>query len=893
MSLFSFNTDSTATEGTDYTFTVTPNTALTADYTVRWEIIPDGQLPAGFNAFTALSGVVTFTSGATVGQMITLPIIDDAARGDVKTFSVRLTQIDADAIETQIGTDKTINLIDDDTSAAFSHIDLSSTGQHDTLVAGSSYTYRSFNGAGGNDTMVITRFQTGDVTINDINGQNIIKFDHGVQITEVQENSRISLGSLRVNSIVITLDTGAMITITSPDSGAVGSKRYSFQIGDGVLTDYAGFYAAIIAGGFKEGDTGVLDTPFDIAYPVASDSTAPTDALFSFNFPTLVATEGAVTEEGVDIPYEFTVTPNAVLTADYTVRWEIILDGKLPSGFNDFSALSGVITFATGASVGQMVTVPILDDDLREYAKSFSVRLTQIDSGGLETSIGADQQIILDDTDVSFPFAHIDLPFSGQHDTLVAGSSYTYRSFNGGGGNDTMIITRFQEGDVTINDINGQNIIKFDHGVQITEVQENSRISFGSLRVNSIVITLDTGAVITITSPDSGAVGSKRYSFQIGDGVLTDYADFYAAITGGGFAAGSTSVLDTPFDIAYPSAVDITLPIPRDALTYAFTKADFININSGDIMGITILSPPTGFGYLTLDGAYVSGVREIAADDISSLVYYKPIGGTVPLRGLDVTFQFSLTLEGGESSNARTLTLDLMAESSPISVRDGFANGFRLERNADSSTLDQTRDFSEVTDGQSRLVITQSGNDNVTGTDLDDAFNLGLGNDTVTGGGGNDAFIHQVGLSSTTNSLTITDFEFGRDRLVLVDNGADLLGDAFYDLIIGTDVEAELFANNRGRFEGLKLTIGANDVITLNFADDSIFVAEYTKDFKEFLGLADDVTLDDYFLDDSERTGTQYVFTQMAFTKEIFDELLGFDGIEVLQDLSEVPVVIT
>ena len=96
-------------------------------------------------------------------------------------------------------------------------------------------------------------------------------------------------------------------------------------------------------------------------------------------------------------------------------------------------------------------------------------------------------------------------------------------------------------------------------------------------------------------------------------------------------------------------------------------------------------------------------------------------------------------------------------------------------------------------------------------------------------------------------------------------------------------MEAELIVIE-GFFLGLKLDIGDNDVITLNFVDDSLFIIS---NIKEVLGLADDVTLTDYFIDDAARDGTQYVFTQTAFTEEIFDELLGGGGIEVLQSIAD------
>ena len=115
--------------------------------------------------------------------------------------------------------------------------------------------------------MIITRFQTGNISINDGLEQNIIKFDHGVGIMAVEQDVfEISDVIRTVRSITITLETGAVITITAPDNDLVGGgKQYSFQIGDGVLTDYDGFVAAITGGGFADGGTGALSEPFVIA----------------------------------------------------------------------------------------------------------------------------------------------------------------------------------------------------------------------------------------------------------------------------------------------------------------------------------------------------------------------------------------------------------------------------------------------------------------------------------------------------------------------------------------------------------------------------------------------------------------------------------------------------
>ena len=824
MSLFSFNADSTVTEGTDgdftnYEVTVTPNAALTADHTVRWEIILDGKLLAGFSDFEALSGEVEFTAGMSGDKTITLRILNDERIEYAKTFSLRLTQVNADNTEVQIGEDQQITLMDDDTSAAFSHISLSSSGEHDTLVAGSSYTYRSFTGVGGNDTMIITRFQTGNITINDVNGQNIIKLDHGVQITGVKQDIFVvpNVGITIIRSIDITLDTGAVITITSPDSGAVGSKRYSFQLGDGVLTDYAGFYAAITSGGFAAGDTGALTTPYDIEYPAADDSTASADVLFKASLAD-TAYEGKKDEDtDEDTVYEFTVTPNTELKANYTVRWEIIFDGKLPASFNDFKTdeipdadaisgvISGVITFANGEGVddSQTIFLPITNDGARADVKTFSVRLTQVDSSNVEVQIGEDQQVTLIDDDMG-DFSHISLPSTGQHDTLVAGSSYTYRSFNGAGGNDTMIITRFQAGDVTINDINGQNIIKFDHGVQITEVQENSRISLGSLRIDSIVITLDTGAVITITSPDSGAVGSKRYSYQIGDGALTNYDDFYDAITASGFAAGDKGALTTPVDIAFPTSD--ALPI-IDGLTGVITSTPTTNDN------------PTIVGKLSL------GDEADAITDVSLVGKAEGVYGSIEFDP-DNPNEWTYTLSGDVISDENTdvklietfwIKVDVTLYSIKITV-NGVSGVDRDGGSGDDTLIGGSGDdILEGLAGEDKL-YGGAGNDELRGGEgnYNDKLYGGEGNDELYGGIGNDELYGGIG-GDTLNGGADNDILNGGDGVDTLNggNGIDTLNGGYGDDILNGDGGRDTLNGD----DGVDTLNGGNGIDTLNGGD--------------------------------------------------------------------------
>ena len=530
------------TEGDDLVFTLTPISALATGLRVRWEIVLDGQLPASPSFFPALSGTVTFAIGATGGRTVTIATNDDLFISENRSFSVRLIEVAGNNTETQIGDNRAVTLIDDDTSRSFANIFIPATGEHDTLVFGSSYTYRSVSGAGGDDAFIITRHQRGDLSISDSLGGHIIKFDEGVEITHVDQNSLIGFGNVQViSAIALTLDTGAVITVPSPTTITGGIHRYRYQLGDGEVQIYADFYAELIAGGFEAGSTTELAIPYVITGGLNIQPNGGRDRF------TVTSLQDTV-EEGNDL--SFTLTPVSALGAETTVRWEIVLDGKLPASPSFFPALSGTVTFQAGAPTGQTVTIATNDDLFISENRSFSVRLIEVAGGNTETQIGDNRAVTLIDDDTSRSFANIFIPATGEHDTLVFGSSYTYRSVSGAGGDDAFIITRHQRGDLSISDSLGGHIIKFDEGVEITHVDQNSLIGFGNVQViSAIALTLDTGAVITVPSPTTITGGMHRYRYQLGDGEAQIYADFHAELIAGGFEAGSTTQLATPYAI--------------------------------------------------------------------------------------------------------------------------------------------------------------------------------------------------------------------------------------------------------------------------------------------------------------------------------------------------------
>ena len=96
------------------------------------------------------------------------------------------------------------------------------------------------NGGRGDDIFVLTRFQTGNVTIDDVSGHSLLKFERGVSVKNVVEESIMALGSMRIQSFVLTLSNDARITIRFPSKSS-----FSYQFGDGETMTYTAFKAEL------------------------------------------------------------------------------------------------------------------------------------------------------------------------------------------------------------------------------------------------------------------------------------------------------------------------------------------------------------------------------------------------------------------------------------------------------------------------------------------------------------------------------------------------------------------------------------------------------------------------------------------------------------------------
>ena len=402
-----------------YGFTISLSPAFGSETKVRWEIVPSGELPIAIPGL--LSQTVTFSATET-SKVINPALTPTNLHAFSRDFEIRLYKVVGQDDSASDETDDELLFTQPDeqlvTRATVVGEDLTLSGGEDKNVIGLGFTdiVRTASGGPNDDTFIVTRFQYSDVKIDDgsIDNDNpasllnVIKFDYGVTITDYSEVSNVNPFT-RVRSyesVTLTLDTGAEITISFPDG------LYSYQLGDGQLLNYLQFKAAI--------------------------GVTPTAA-----------------SQGLEIN-------DRNYADEFGQNHEIITETTSPVLSGTPTELDTQITMSGGSS-----------EDIFTIAR---------------------------DVDVSV---------------------------GGGGANDVLIISRFQYGDVTVDDGSGsENLVKFDYGITIKGYNEVSNVNpFTRVRsYESVTLTLDTDAEITIRFP------SGLYNYQLGNGEALDYLGFKAAI---------------------------------------------------------------------------------------------------------------------------------------------------------------------------------------------------------------------------------------------------------------------------------------------------------------------------------------------------------------------------
>ena len=136
-----------------------------------------------------------------------------------------------------------------------------------------------------------------------------------------------------------------------------------------------------------------------------------------------------------------------------------------------------------------------------------------------------------------------------------------YFTSEGGSGDDTYIITRYQSGDVDLTDGFQLNTIKFDYGVEIAAV-----VRTGFLGSGPAAVTLGTGGVVAWSNPTT----ATNWRYQLGDGAVLSWTEFLAALglsSSGGTLSTPYTVEDPPGKIITSDATGAALPENTEVTT--------------------------------------------------------------------------------------------------------------------------------------------------------------------------------------------------------------------------------------------------------------------------------------------------------------------------------------
>ena len=175
-----------------------------------------------------------------------------------------------------------------------------------------------------------------------------------------------------------------------------------------------------------------------------------------------------------------------------------------------------------------------------------------------------------------------------------------YFTSEGGSGDDTYIITRYQSGDVDLTDGFQLNTIKFDYGVEIAAV-----VRTGFLGSGPAAVTLGTGGVVAWSNPTT----ATNWRYQLGDGEVLSWTEFLTALglsSSGGTLSTAYTVEDPPGKIITSDATGTALPENTEVTTSTAvytavgTTADVAgntivwSLKTGDDFGLFNINSSTG-----------------------------------------------------------------------------------------------------------------------------------------------------------------------------------------------------------------------------------------------------------------------------------------------------------
>lgn len=395
--------------------------------------------------YTSTPITVNFADGDTTSKVITIPIVDDTLIEPTETVNLTLTNPTGGAA---IGTQNTatLNVVDNDTSLQFSSptftvnedgtpvlaVTVTRTGDTTAPVSATVNLTNGTATAPGdyNSTPITVNFAAGDGTSKIITipivDDSLVEGNETVNLTLANPTGGATIGTQGTATLtVIDNDAAGTIQFSGPQyvvredgtpllavtltrtGGSAGAVSTTVNLADGTAVTPGDYSNSPIAVSWADGDT----APKTITIPIVDDSLIEPDETvnLSLSTPTGGATLGTqntatltiLDNDSVPVVMVAALDPSAgeptrnegtgtfqfsrtggdisqALTARYTIT------GTATAG-TDYTALSGIVSFAAGQSVSGPVTLTALDDTGNEPLESVVVKVAE----GLGYQVGS------------------------------------------------------------------------------------------------------------------------------------------------------------------------------------------------------------------------------------------------------------------------------------------------------------------------------------------------------------------------------------------------------------------------------------------------------------------------------------------------------------------------
>ncbi len=374
---------------TDVTFPVSILTGASADATVTFNIT--GGTATNLIDYQIVNPSVTFLAGTTTPQDLTVRVFHDGLVEPNETINVTLSlTTSGDAVLDAAAQDMVITINDNDVAP------IAATPIQDVVNTPTAYT-ATINASG---TAYATDSATGNVMLSITNNDT---FDYGCTTISVsRDGAPQNFGTNTATNLQVM---GKVFSVTTANANATGDVDYTFYFTE---AEVAAWEAAtgnvrtdlkVVKFGETTYTTGVLGTfgATGVTLTASFAAGASGDYHFginlnpkiSFDAATGVATE-ATNCSFTDVTYPISIDSAPSANADITF---MVMGGTATTA--DYQIIPATVTFPSGSTASQNLTVRVFHDGLVEGAETLNLMMMLNANGGDATLDATKQDIAI------------------------------------------------------------------------------------------------------------------------------------------------------------------------------------------------------------------------------------------------------------------------------------------------------------------------------------------------------------------------------------------------------------------------------------------------------------------------------------------------------------------